>query len=353
MLWSALVSLALLLGFLAVTLRRQIASPLAELMHATQQMSGGDISARAVVRQGDELGELAGAFNEMAARVAEREAQLRHLNLDLEKRVETRTGELREANESLTRAREEALRLLAKEKELSELKSNFVALVSHEFRTPLEIILSSVDNLDRYHDRLPVEKRQQLLKSIHKAVRRMAGMMEEVLVLGRLETDRVTFKDAPLDLPALCRRLVDEIESAMNRRCPIDLRLPEHLEPARGDESLLRHIFTNLLSNAVKYSPTGQAVDFTVSRSGEHAIVVISDRGCGIPEQDQQRVFQAFHRGTNVGQIPGTGLGLMIVRRCVEMHGGEISFESLEGQGTTFTVTLPLFGNGSGASSGT
>ena len=102
---------------------------------------------------------------------------------------------------------------------LSELKSNFVSLVSHEFRTPLEIIMSSADNLDRYQDRLPADKREQLLRTIHKSVRRMAGMMEEVLVLGRLESDRMTFKPAPFDLRAFCQRICDEIGSATGNRC--------------------------------------------------------------------------------------------------------------------------------------
>lgn len=344
-LWSGLVSLALVLTFLAATLRRQIAQPLVELTRATKQMSGGDVAARARVERDDELGELAGAFNEMAGRVASRDAELRHLNVDLEHRVGARTIELTEANRSLAAAREDALRLLARERELNELKSNFVSLVSHEFRTPLEIILSSVDNLDRYHDRLMPEKRGQLLHSIRKSVRRMAGMMEEVLVLGRLETDRVTFHRAPLDLSGLCRRLCDEIESATSRRCPIELRMNNPAAWASGDESLLRHIFTNLLVNAVKYSTAGQSVDFSVQREEDSAVFQISDRGCGIPLADQQRIFQAFHRGSNVQQIPGTGLGLLIVHRCVALHGGEIKFESVEGQGTTFTVTLPLFVN--------
>ena len=114
-------------------------------------------------------------------------------------------------------------------------------------------------------------------------------------------------------------------------------------ENANGDESLLRHIFTNLLSNAVKYSSPDQRVDFIVHREEHHAICRVADRGCGIPESDQKRLFQAFHRGSNVRQIPGTGLGLLIVQRCVVLHGGDIRFESAEGQGTTFTVRLPLF----------
>jgi len=344
-LWSGLVSLALVLAFLATTLRRQIAQPLVELTRATRQMSGGDVAARALVARDDELGALAGAFNEMAGRVASRDGELRQLNAELEQRVEVRTTELTEANRGLAAAREDALRLLARERELNELKSNFVSLVSHEFRTPLEIILSSVDNLDRYHDRLTPEKRQHLLRTIHKSVRRMASMMEEVLVLGRLEADRVSFQPAPLELGAFCRRLCDEIESATSRRCPIELRTNGASEGASGDESLLRHILTNLLSNSVKYSTAGQSVCFSVQREGDRAVFRVSDRGCGIPVADQKRLFQAFHRGGNVRQIPGTGLGLLIVQRCVALHGGEIQFESVEGEGTTFIVTLPLFVN--------
>ena len=343
-LWSGLVSLTLVLGFLATTLRRQIAQPLAELTRATKQMSMGDVSARAAVGRDDELGALAGSFNEMAARVASRDAELRQLNQDLEQRVVLRTSELSEANRSLDEAREEALRLLARERELSELKTSFVSLVSHEFRTPLEIIMSSVDNLGRYHDRLPPEKRQQLLHTIHKAVRRMADMMEEVLVLGRLENDRMTFKPAALEIRSFCRRLCDEIESATGKCCPIHLQMNGAPEHASGDESLLRHIFTNLLSNAVKYSSPNQSVDFVMEPEGEKAICRVTDHGCGIPEADQKRLFQAFHRGSNVRQIPGTGLGLLIVQRCVALHGGEIHFASVEGEGTTFTVALPLFG---------
>ena len=112
-----------------------------------------------------------------------------------------------------------------------------------------------------------------------------------------------------------------------------------------ADESLLRHIFSNLLANAVKYSAEGSEVEFTVKRDGAHAVFTVQDRGIGIPEADHPRLFEAFHRGSNVGQISGTGLGLMIVKRCVDLHRGEISFVSKEGQGTTFTVRLPLFEN--------
>ena len=203
--------------------------------------------------------------------------------------------------------------------------------------------MSSTDNLQRYHERLAPEKREELLRTINKSVRRMAGMMEEVLVLGRLEADRMTFKPAAFEFPTFCRRLCDEIASATGNRCSIHLNLDGTPETAHGDESLLRHIFTNLLSNAVKYSAPDSAVQFVVQRAGGDAVCRITDHGCGIPEADQKRIFQAFHRGSNVRQIPGTGLGLLIVQRCVALHGGEIQFKSAEGKGTTFTIRLPLF----------
>ena len=342
-LWSGLASLGLVLALLVTTLRRHIAQPLADLGRATHRMSAGDTSVRVSSDRDDELGALARAFNEMAAQVETRDAKYRQLNQELEERVAGRTLELREANRRLDEGREEALRLLAKERELSELKSNFVALVSHEFRTPLEIILSSADNLDRYGDRLGVEKKQQLLQTIRRSVRRMAGMMEEVLVLGRLESDRMSFHPVEFDLRAYCQRLCDETDSATGQRCPIRVTIPTELGTARGDESLLRHILSNLLSNAVKYSEPGRPVELLCERKDNFGEFRVVDRGCGIPKADQPRLFQAFRRGSNVRQVPGTGLGLLIVRRCVELHGGTMEFVSQEGEGTTFIVRLPLF----------
>lgn len=241
------------------------------------------------------------------------------------------------------RAEAELQNALAKERELNELKSDFVSLVSHEFRTPLEVIMSSVDNLDRYHERLAAEKRAELLRTIKKSVRRMAEMMEDVLLLGRFDASGTEFRPAPLDLRAFCQRVRDEMEAATARRCPISVEFENDLAGARGDESVLRHILTNLLSNAVKYSPAGEPAELAVRREGMRVVIRIADHGCGIPEADQKRLFQAFHRGSNVRQVPGTGLGLLIVQRCVALHGGEIAFESTEGRGTTFTVRLPLF----------
>ncbi|MCC6234768.1 MAG: GAF domain-containing protein [Verrucomicrobiales bacterium] len=234
-------------------------------------------------------------------------------------------------------------RALTRERELGELKSNFVSLVSHEFRTPLEVILSSAEILERYHQRLAPEQREKQLRAIQKSVRRMADMMNEVLLLGRFEAGRVEFNPAPLDLTAFLRRMRDEITSAMGSEPPIFLHPGPHLEHARGDEGLLGHIFTNLLSHAVKYSPPQAPILFSLRRDARDAVFEVTDKGCGIPAADQRHLFQSFHRGANVGNRAGTGLGLVIVKRCLDRHGGSITFSSLEGAGASFLVRLPLF----------
>jgi signal transduction histidine kinase len=269
----------------------------------------------------------------------------------LRRRVSKGTAELALANTSLqseveerTRAEAELARALEAEKELSRLKSRFVSIVSHEFRTPLGIIMSSADILRKYTDRLPPERRAEHLQEIHDATRHMAGMMEQALLLGRVESGGLPFNPAPLDLRSFCEKLADEQRSASHGRCPVVVHVADFDSQPRADEALLRHIFSNLLSNAIKYSPKGSAINLRVERDDDDAAFVVRDRGIGIPIAEAARLFTAFHRCANVGDVPGTGLGLLIVKRCVELHGGSITFESQEGAGTTFTVRLPLFG---------
>jgi PAS domain S-box-containing protein len=241
------------------------------------------------------------------------------------------------------RAEEELLRSLAREKELGQLRSNFISMVSHEFRTPLGVILSSAEILEAYFDRLAPDERREQLQSIRKNTRRMAALMEEVLLLGVVEAGKLDFKVAPVDLQVFCRRLIDELRSATDNQCPFTFIARALPEEANADERLLRHIFTNLLGNAVKYSPPGSPVEFEIHRDRGDAVCRIRDRGIGIPEADLERLFHAFCRGRNVGGIPGSGLGLAIVKRCVELHRGKIKVESTVGLGTTITVRLPLF----------
>jgi PAS domain S-box-containing protein len=241
------------------------------------------------------------------------------------------------------RAETELLKTLEREKELGQLKSNFVSMVSHEFRTPLGIIQSSAEILNDYLGELDEAERAEQLGSITSNTRRMAEMMEEILVLSRLDAGRMEFKPINIDLNAFCRRIVDEVHSATNRRCGIELSLADVPGQARADERLLGHVFTNLLGNALKYSLPDATVHFGIEADGEDAVCIIRDRGIGIPDTDQQWLFHAFQRGGNVGERPGTGLGLVIVKRCVELHGGKIKIKSKSGEGTEVTVRLPLF----------
>jgi len=243
-------------------------------------------------------------------------------------------------------AEAELLRTLAREKELGLLRSKFVSMVSHEFRTPLGIIQSSAEILDEYFGRLDPGERREHLKSIQRNTRRMAALMEVVLLIGSFDAGRMEFKPAPVDLERFVRDVIDDILSATERRCPIHLETPAALEPATADDRLLRHALTNLLTNAVKYSEPGKAVNVILQRQGAHAVFVIRDQGIGIPEEDREWLFAAFHRGSNVGDRPGTGLGLVIVKRCIDLHGGTIDVESALGAGTTITVRLPMFPSG-------
>jgi signal transduction histidine kinase len=241
------------------------------------------------------------------------------------------------------RAEAELLKALAREKELGQLKGNFISMVSHEFRTPLGVIMSSAEILESYLEQLAPEERHEHLQSIHKNTRRMAELMEEVLLLGMAEAGKMDFKPEPIDFEIFCRRLTDELLSATDRKCAVQFQSHLLSGKALADERLLRHIFTNLLTNAVKYSQPNSVVLFKAEREGSDVVCHVVDQGIGIPEQDQEWLFKAFHRGRNVGNLPGTGLGLVIVKRCVELHGGQIKVESTVGKGTTVTVRFPVF----------
>lgn len=266
------------------------------------------------------------------------------LNTALEKKVGDRTIELERANRQLRQAQQELKRALDMEIQLGELKSNFVSLVSHEFRTPLGIIGSSAEILVRYFGRLNEAQRTEHLDAIIKSVRRMAGMMEDVLLLSRVDAGSVQSKPVRLALGAFCQRLVDELHSATHRISPIRLVVdPDVPAEGRVDEALLRHILTNLLSNAVKYSAPGKEVTLRVAREADQALFEVADQGIGIPAHELNRLFHAFYRGQNVGQVNGTGLGLVVVKRCCDLCEGTVSVVSQEGKGTVFSVRLPLF----------
>jgi PAS domain S-box-containing protein len=245
----------------------------------------------------------------------------------------------------ITRRKQSEARMrdaLEQQRALNELRSRFVAMTSHEFRTPLAAILSAEEVLRHYGDRLPPAERLETLDGIAAGVQRMSRMLDRVLLLGRADAQMLEFRPARVDLRVLCPQLVDEAglqhpEGASRVVCDV---APD-LAPALYDEKLLRHIFVNLLSNAIKYSPAGGDVRFEVRKEQDDTVFKVRDRGIGIPPGEVDHLFESFHRASNVGDIQGTGLGLAIVKNAVDMHGGTIAVESVLGEGTTFTVRLP------------
>ena len=258
-------------------------------------------------------------------------------------------AELHTRIEILLRIRQFSLDLQIANKKLQEmnrLKSQFVSMVSHEFRNPLGAVSGFIQLLERQGDKLATEKKQQYFQRIRESIDRLTSLVDDVLIMGRVGVGKLQYAPAPLDLEKFCRNLVEEIKFGRETQHQINLvveigdtRKPKHIQM---DSNLLRHILSNLLENAIKYSPEGNPIDFTLSYPDNSAIFQIKDQGIGIPSEEQTKLFDSFYRATNVGQISGTGLGLSIVKQCVDLHGGEITFTSQENQGTTFTVTLPL-----------
>ncbi len=267
----------------------------------------------------------------------------------LQHSVEEQLLELTETNQLLhqeilerQQAQEELNRALEQEKELNELKSNFTSMVTHEFRNPLTSILCASQLLEKFAEKITEEQRVNYLQLIHKTAEYMEEMIDDLLVLGRVESGQLDCHPHPLDLVQLGQDLVEERQFSDREVHPIIFKAVGAVTDACIDEKLLRYILGNLLTNACKYSLPATPIYFDVICQDNQAIFKIRDGGIGIPVEDRKRLFQSFHRARNVGQIPGTGLGLTIVKNCVEAHHGEIRVESEVNVGTTFTVILPL-----------
>lgn len=277
------------------------------------------------------------------------ETALQKANEELESRVQSRPTELKDAYDKLLveigkrkQAEEEARNAMVKEKELHELKTRFISLTSHEFRTPLTSILTAAELLQYHNQKLSEDKKLELLQRIQTSVSQMTELLNNVLTIERVEAGKLGFEPVPLDVVKFCSDLVDDLGLGIAAHHYISFSNTIQSKTLNLDEKLLRHILLNLLSNAIKYSPSGSTIDFQLSQSGDEVIFQFKDNGIGIPLDDQSRLFELFHRGKNVGTISGTGLGLAIVKRSVDLHGGKIEVASALGAGSTFTVTLPL-----------
>jgi signal transduction histidine kinase len=246
-------------------------------------------------------------------------------------------------------------RALAHEHELNQIKSRFVSMVSHEFRTPLSVISMAGSLLGRYFDRMSQPERDTEIAEIQTAVKRMTQMMEDLLVHENILAGKMVCRPAWINLVAFCWELIAETTKHLYPPRAITCHIDPAAREAFLDEKFLRHVLGNLLSNALKYSADGQPVALEVKRvagnpptggattgMAEHLQLTVRDSGIGIPAADLARLFGTFHRASNVGNRPGTGMGLAIVKQFLDLHQGTIQIQSEEGKGTTVVVCLPI-----------
>lgn len=267
------------------------------------KIAAGDLSERADVISGDEIGQLAASFNIMVGKV------------------------------------EQALQ---KERELHALKSRFISTVSHEFRTPLTSLGLTADLLLNYHGKMSHEEQVELIKKMKKRIDELTNLIAEFLLQSAATSMNDVFSPKEVDLVAIANDVISVISMiAASRNIQIDMRHDPDFPRIYGDRRLLQHILRNLLSNAVKYSSEHSTVHCALSHQEGSVCVRITDHGIGIPSEDVGNLFAPFFRASNSGGTQGTGLGLSIVKECVEMHGGTIAVESALDAGTTFTVVLP------------
>jgi PAS domain S-box-containing protein len=278
------------------------------------------------------------------------QALLEKTNEELEVRVAESITQLRKTNEQLRqeiaqRQRlEHELRLsLDKERELNEFKSRIIATVSHEYRTPLTTILSSTDLLEHYNSRLTPQQKQKHFQRIQSSINYLTKLVEDMLIVNQAETGTLDFNPAPLDVEQVAREMVNEFQSNPTNQHPIILECKGTCTNLLLDAKLFELILKNLLSNAIKFSPDKNQIRLELSGEPSQLVIRLSDGGIGIPPADKAQIFNPFFRGTNIGVTPGVGLGLVIVKECVDLHGGEIVVNSEVGKGTTFSVILPLY----------
>jgi PAS domain S-box-containing protein len=231
---------------------------------------------------------------------------------------------------------------LAKDREMLQLKERFISIVSHEFRTPLTIILTLANILRHYSERLSAEARREKLDKIVHQVKRMSSLLDDVLAISRGNAQHLEFKPVPTEIVPFCEDIIANMREVDGYLHPVVLitSIPTTIQ-VPIDRRLVEHMLANLLANALKYSEAGKTVSCRLTLDAG-LVIEVNDQGMGIPEVDQERLFEPFHRAENARAMQGTGLGLSIAKQSADVHGGTISFESRVGHGSTFTIRLPL-----------
>jgi PAS domain S-box-containing protein len=273
------------------------------------------------------------------AKIHRMNSELKSLNESLEKKVAERTLVLKEALHELEVSRDELTQALENEKSLNELKSRFISTASHEFRTPLSTILSSVSLIQKYTTSEDQEKREKHILKIKNAVSGLTEILNDFLSLGKLEEGKMAAKPALHDVFVLIKEVVSDVNSIVRSGQTISYNSGTY--EMMVDRQLLRNVMFNLLSNAIKFSPEGAVIDVNISLNEEEVVIAVKDQGIGISEADMKNLFGRFFRGANAVAIPGTGLGLNIVTKYLELMNGTITCTSELNEGSTFYINLP------------
>ena len=308
----------------SLVLARRMVEPVRELQRGAERIGAGDLSNRIEVRTGDELEDLARRFNTMTS-------QLQESYADLEKKVEERTAELREATRQLEAANKH--------------KSEFLANMSHELRTPLNAIIGFSDVMLSGMVGPISDKQKEFTGDIRDSGRHLLGLINDILDLSKIEAGRMELDVSRFDLAAAVDSAMTLVRGRAERH---SIRLESEVAPGLGeydgDERKFKQIVLNLLTNAVKFTPEGGTVSVAASRNGRDYIFSVRDTGVGIAPEDHERIFEEFRQvGSDYERkAEGTGLGLTLTRKLVELHGGRIRVESAVGKGSVFTFNLPI-----------
>lgn len=282
---------------------------------------------------------------ELEQKVTERTEELQDVVntlLDINKQFEREIAERKKVEARLRKSEEELKEALSLEKELNELKSRFVSTASHEFRTPLSTILSSTALIGRYKESDQQEQRDKHLSRIRSAVNTLNSILNDFLSLSKIEEGKVHIKPEHHRIFNVVEEVLGDIEGLVKEGQKINIEIEDEKQEIRTDKQVLKNILFNLISNAIKYSPRGSTITCRAGTNNGKAYFEVEDNGIGIPEREKKHLFSRFFRASNAGNIQGTGLGLNIVTGYVKMLNGDISFESEENVGSTFTVEIPI-----------
>ena len=274
--------------------------------------------------------------------------ELENYRHHLEELIKERTGELETLNIKLKEeivkqkeAEEKVKQALANEKELGNLKTRFISIASHEFRTPLATMYSSTELLELFYKNDSGEKFLSQIDRIRNNIHHLTEIMDDVLVISRADAGKVKYEPAIVKIETFMKEIVEDTGVLLSKNHKLNYKLSITDEEIEIDEKLFKIVIMNLISNAIKYSPVGGSIGLEVAKNKNKILFKITDQGIGIPAKDQKHLFEPFHRAENVGHIHGTGLGLAIVKKYVELHKGNIKIKTKIDEGTTFTISIP------------